>query len=324
MQRFIYNQKLYFNQAYQEIKAGRKMTHWIWFIFPQIKGLGYSENSQYFGIQSLNEAKEYLYEDILRNNLIKITSALLEYDTMNDIFDSLDCQKILSCMTLFNLADDKKICGDIFKKVIKKFFNGKQDEKTLEILGIKKPSNYHYSNYNNYYGKYQNDNYDNYNDITSYHANYKRYPENTYKGQYIIEANNNNNNFDYLKRDNKNINSFNYYENQLGFNQNNMKENLMDKECGNHIYVQNEINMNYNERRNSSERNFNTSNIGNVKIFDNFNRRSNDPKNDIYENMNNFKNNFDHQKTNIKGPINRGGRSSSLCTGKFMRKTNFK
>ena len=79
--------------------------------------------------------------------------------------------------------------------------------------------------------------------------------------------------------------------------------------------------MNYNERRNSSKRNFNTSNIGNVKIFD-VNGRSNDPKNNIYENMN--KNNFDHQKAYIKGPINRAGRSSSLCTGKFMRKTNFK
>ena len=227
MQRFIYNQTLYFNQAYQEIKAGRKMTHWIWFIFPQIKGLGYSENSQYFGIKSLNEAREYLYEESLRNNLIKITSALLEHDTIIYIFDSLDCQKILSCMTLFNLADDKKLCGDIFKKVIKKFFNGKQDEKTLEILGINKPSNYHYSNYNNYNTKYQNDNC---NDITSYQFNNKRYPENTYKGQYIIEANNYHNNFDYLKNDNKNINSFNYYENQHRINQNNMKENLMDKE----------------------------------------------------------------------------------------------
>lgn len=109
MERFIQMQNLYFNQAYQEIIEGKKKTNWIWFIFPQIRGLGYSENSQFYGIKSLVEAKQYLHEVYLRNNLVQIASALLENDKINDLFDFLDCQKILSCMTLFNLVDEKNM-----------------------------------------------------------------------------------------------------------------------------------------------------------------------------------------------------------------------
>ena len=175
MQRFIEMQNIYFNQAYEEIRAGKKRTHWIWFIFPQIKGLGYSDNSNYYGIKSLKEAKEYLHNNSLRYNLIKITSALLEHDKINDIFDSLEYKKILSCMTLFNLADDKKLCRDIFQKVMTKFFNRKKDEKTLEILGIIKPFNYHYSNNNNYFNQYDNYYYYNNNNYYNQYDNYQKY-----------------------------------------------------------------------------------------------------------------------------------------------------
>lgn len=297
MQRFIQIQNNYFNQAYKEIKTGKKMSHWIWFIFPQIKGLGYSDISNYYGIKSLNEAKEYLHTDILRNNLIKITSALLEHNKINDIFDSFDCKKILSCMTLFNLADENKLCRDIFQRVMKKFFNGKKDEKTLEILRIIKPFNYHYSN-----DKYNNNNYNNFNDIIYQinQINHKEYPENKYKGKYNNEENNNKNRFDPLKDNNNKMDLINYSEHQCMISQNS------------EVHTQNEItiNKNYNKRRNFSERHPNYSNNGNVK-YDNFNNINNYSINNNNANINNLKNSYPHQKTNIKGLINRAAKRSS-------------
>lgn len=322
MERFIKKQNKYFKQAYQEIIEGKKKTHWIWFIFPQIRGLGYSENSQYYGIKSLDEAKQYLNDKSLRENLIQITNALLEHDKINDIFDSLDCRKILSCMTLFNLADEEKRCENIFEKVMRKFFRGEQDKKTLEILGKIKPSNYHYYNDKNYFDKCKYD--------KTYQINNKEYPDNKkYKYQYIIEANDNNNRFYSLKGDKKNYDSFNHFEPQYKINQNRMNENLLGikeekLEDVNFIYPQKEIKRNYNERGNSTDRYIEYSNIDNVNYYyNNFNNDYNYLENNYKTNISNIKNIYDPQKTNIKGPIKRKGRSSSLYTSNSMRKPNF-
>ena len=77
LERFIKAQKQNYQQALKEIKNGKKLTHWIWYIFPQIKGLGFSEIANYYGIDDLNEAKAYLNNDYLKNNLLEITEALL-------------------------------------------------------------------------------------------------------------------------------------------------------------------------------------------------------------------------------------------------------
>ena len=119
--------------ALAEIKSGRKTSHWIWYIFPQLKSLGRSANAQYYGIENLNEAKEYLQNEILRARLLEITQALLQLEN-NDIEyimgSSIDKLKLQSSMTLFHLAEPN--C-EIFIKVIDRYFDGQLDSKTVNL-----------------------------------------------------------------------------------------------------------------------------------------------------------------------------------------------
>ena len=137
LERFIKAQKQDYERALKEIKNGKKLTHWIWYIFPQIKGLGYSEISKYYGIDDLAEAKAYLQNEYLRNNLLEITTALLNLDSNNptEILGYPDDLKVKSCMTLFNYADESIL---IFKKVIDKYYNGEFDNKTIALIKEKK------------------------------------------------------------------------------------------------------------------------------------------------------------------------------------------
>ena len=140
MERFIINQKREYDIALKEIKNGKKESHWIWYIFPQITGLGQSFMCKKYDIQNLEEAKEYLNDDYLRDNLINICKALLKHKGTNikDIMH-FDDVKLLSCMTLFNKADDEvKKCKGIFKRVMDTFYDGKEDELTLKILDKQK------------------------------------------------------------------------------------------------------------------------------------------------------------------------------------------
>ena len=134
LNRFIESQKEDYNQALKEIKSGRKLTHCVWYIFPQIKGLGMSETATYYGIDNLEEAREYLKNDYLRNNLIEISQALLDLDSNNptEILGYPDDLKVKSCMTLFYYADSSI---DIFKKVIEKYYNGEFDINTISLIG---------------------------------------------------------------------------------------------------------------------------------------------------------------------------------------------
>ena len=131
MEKFIIAQKSEFDTALNEIKSGRKLSHWIWYIFPQIKGLGHSYMCEKYDIQSLEEAKQYLNVNILRDNLIKICEELLKHEN-KDIKSimNIDDVKLLSCMTLFKKADEKDKCHGIFKEVIDKFYQGKEDKMT--------------------------------------------------------------------------------------------------------------------------------------------------------------------------------------------------
>jgi uncharacterized protein (DUF1810 family) len=133
--RFLKAQESSYRQAYAEIEAGRKRSHWIWYIFPQLAGLGFSENSKYYGIAGLAEAKNYLQHPVLGNRLIRISEVLLKHPTndAHEIFGSPDDMKLKSCMTLFSMVPGS---DGVFNKVLDKFFNGAKDEKTLRLLGM--------------------------------------------------------------------------------------------------------------------------------------------------------------------------------------------
>lgn len=130
--RFIKMQELYYEVALSEIKDGYKRTHWIWYIFPQLKGLGQSYNSEYYGLDSVNEVIEYMRNPYLRNNMIEICNELYKLDdSIENIFGYPDYLKLNSCMTLFEYSIQEE---KIFGKIIDKFYNGKRDRVTLEML----------------------------------------------------------------------------------------------------------------------------------------------------------------------------------------------
>lgn len=133
LERFLIAQQTYYRTALQEIKSGQKRSYWMWFIFPQIAGLGYSETARYYAIKDFDEAKAYMEDYTLGTNLIEISQALLEVES-NDAGEVMgwpDNLKLKSSMTLFSLAKPK--C-EVFQKVLDKFFGGERDQKTVEIL----------------------------------------------------------------------------------------------------------------------------------------------------------------------------------------------
>nr|WP_298056418.1 DUF1810 domain-containing protein [uncultured Lachnoanaerobaculum sp.] len=137
LSRFTKAQEQDFKTAFKEIKNGRKMSHWMWYIFPQIQGLGKSSTSQYYGIKDLNEARAFINDPYLGENLKKISMALLELEENNAvaIFGKPDDIKLKSCMTLFSCISED---GSIFHKVLEKYFDGRQCKRTLSIIGLNK------------------------------------------------------------------------------------------------------------------------------------------------------------------------------------------
>lgn len=132
LDRFIKAQERDYNTALAEIKTGKKQSHWIWYIFPQIKGLGHSETAQYYSIQSIDEAKAYWNNEYLHNHLIEICRELLNLKSNNisEIMGFPDDLKLCSSMTLFYfVAPEEKV----FKQVIDKFYNSRFDENTIRI-----------------------------------------------------------------------------------------------------------------------------------------------------------------------------------------------
>ena len=119
-----------YGRALQEMKVGRKITHWMWFIFPQLKGLGRTYNSIYYGIESLKEAEDYLADPTLGKRLREITSAVLSHkgeDILVVMGSRTDAKKLRSSMTLFDLVSP----GDVFGEVLDSLYGGKRDPKTL-------------------------------------------------------------------------------------------------------------------------------------------------------------------------------------------------
>ena len=135
LDRFLAAQEHVYDIAFMEIRRGKKRSHWMWYIFPQLRGLGRSQMSFIFGIADLEEAKKYLAHPMLGGRLIEITNALLSLDgkSAEEIFGEIDSQKLHSSMTLFAATSDE---NSVFQNVIDMYFNGEQDTKTLEILKL--------------------------------------------------------------------------------------------------------------------------------------------------------------------------------------------
>ncbi|SFQ17791.1 DUF1810 domain-containing protein [Parafilimonas terrae] len=135
LERFVEAQEAEYNIALNEIKNGKKETHWMWYIFPQVLGLGFTSVSMEYGIKDMDEAAAYLNHPVLGLRLVEISNVLLTLDTNNarEIFGGSDAVKLRSSMTLFSLVPN---ADKVFQLVLDKFFNGKKDEKTLQLLGL--------------------------------------------------------------------------------------------------------------------------------------------------------------------------------------------
>lgn len=122
-----------FDQALSEIRRGRKVSHWMWYIFPQLRGLGYSSTAHFYGLDGLEEARRFASDEVLGGNLRTAARALLDQPlrNANGIFGSTDAMKLRSCMTLFELADPD--CG-LYSQVLEEFFGGSRDWRTLEMI----------------------------------------------------------------------------------------------------------------------------------------------------------------------------------------------
>ena len=131
--RFLDAQEGVYEVALKEIKNGKKVSHWMWYIFPQINGLGFSETAKFYAIKNKEEATEYLHHDILGERLVVISTELLKSDTSNptEVFGQVDSLKLRSSMTLFSLLES---ANPVFQKVLDKFFDGTKDEKTIQLL----------------------------------------------------------------------------------------------------------------------------------------------------------------------------------------------
>ena len=125
LSRFTKAHRYSYQTALSEIKNGRKTSHWMWYIFPQMRGLGRSDTSKYYAIQSLDEAKAFLKDPYLGKNLLEINAT--------EVFGKPDDWKLKSCMTLFSIISED---GSVFHKVLDKFFYGKPDKRTLKMLNI--------------------------------------------------------------------------------------------------------------------------------------------------------------------------------------------
>lgn len=132
LDRFLKAQELDYKDALSEIKSGHKRSHWIWYIFPQIQGLGYSETSKFYAVKDKKEAQDYVKHPILGERLVEISEALLQLESNDarEVMGVPDDMKLKSSMTLFSLVSD----NPVFQKVLDKFFDGEKDKFTVEAL----------------------------------------------------------------------------------------------------------------------------------------------------------------------------------------------
>lgn len=135
LNRFLQAQASNYDQALSEIRGGKKRSHWMWYIFPQFEGLGFSAMSQRYAIKSLEEARVYLSHPVLGQRLIECAQAVLDGEEQSayDIFGSPDDRKLKSCATLFAQVSPP---GSVFEQLLDEFFAGESDQKTLRLLSL--------------------------------------------------------------------------------------------------------------------------------------------------------------------------------------------
>ncbi len=133
LDRFIKAQELAYPIALREIKNGKKRSHWMWYMFPQLRGLGRSSMAHTYGIKGLDEAKLYLEHPVLSRRIYELCGALLYHEdkTAEDIFGDVDAMKLRSSMTLFAIVSEDYT---IFDEVLDRFFDGQIDELTVKII----------------------------------------------------------------------------------------------------------------------------------------------------------------------------------------------
>ena len=133
LKRFLDAQEKDYMIALQEIKNGKQNSHWMWYIFPQIVGLGLSSTSRYYAIANIDEAKEYMRNPVLKAHMLEICETLLQLNNKdaNKIFGYPDNMKLKSSMTLFEAAAPEY---EVFKEVLEQYFQGKRDEKTMHVI----------------------------------------------------------------------------------------------------------------------------------------------------------------------------------------------
>ena len=135
LMRFLQAQEGSYAQALAEMKRGRKESHWMWYIFPQLKGLGRSAMSEFYGISGMEEARAYLKDPVLGARLVEICNALLalEVEDIVQVMGRPDDKNPKSSMTLFEAAAEKP---EVFQRVLEKYYQGKRDGRTLRMLGM--------------------------------------------------------------------------------------------------------------------------------------------------------------------------------------------
>lgn len=133
--RFVQAQEGAYDQVLSEIRSGRKRSHWMWYIFPQYEGLGFSSTSRRYAIKSLAEAEAYLRHPVLGPRLLECAEAAVRLDgrSASEVFGSPDDMKLRSCATLFACVSPP---GSVFERLLDKYFLGQRDGKTLRLLGI--------------------------------------------------------------------------------------------------------------------------------------------------------------------------------------------
>jgi uncharacterized protein (DUF1810 family) len=133
LSRFLDAQKESYATAVSELRLGKKSTHWIWYVFPQVDGLGFSETTRYYSIKSLAEARAYIDHPILGARLKACVDILTSTQGLGaeEIFGEVDTLKLRSCMTLFDYATPNE---SVFSSVLEQYFQGVRDQVTLKIL----------------------------------------------------------------------------------------------------------------------------------------------------------------------------------------------
>lgn len=139
LERFVAAQATVYDTALAELRAGRKTTHWIWFVLPQLRGLGHSERARHYGLSGLAEARAFLAHPLLGPRLHECVAALLTLpgSTAEAVLGEVDALKLQSCSTLFAAAADAP--GSAFEATLDKYFRGRRDENTLALLARRPP-----------------------------------------------------------------------------------------------------------------------------------------------------------------------------------------